>query len=149
MEQKELALQIINVRAAGIDVGSRNHMVAIDQNKDNVREFGVYTKDHLQMIEHLHAHGIITIAMESTGTYWQTLFDSLQAEGFEVLLVGGNQTKNVKGRKTDVIDCMWIQKITFLGSVVRKFPFKQCFTRTTHILLSSSTFDRAGSFICS
>lgn len=82
MEQKALALQIINVRAAGIDVGSRSHMVAIDQNKDNVREFGVYAKDHLQMIKHLCAHGIITIAMESTGTYWQTLFDALQAEGF-------------------------------------------------------------------
>jgi transposase len=121
MEQKELALQIINVRAAGIDVGSRSHMVAIDQNKDNVREFGVYTKDHLQMIEHLRAHGIITIAMESTGTYWQTLFDALQAEGFEVLLVGGNQTKNVKGRKTDVIDCMWIQKLHSLGLLSGSF----------------------------
>lgn len=121
MEQKELALQIINVRAAGIDVGSRSHMVAIDQNKDHVREFGVYTKDHQQMIEHLRAHGITTIAMESTGTYWQTLFDALQAEGFEVLLVGGNQTKNVKGRKTDVIDCMWIQKLHSLGLLSGSF----------------------------
>ena len=48
------------------------------------------------MIEHLHAHRITTVAMESTGTYWPTLFDALQTEGFEVLLVGGNQTKNVK-----------------------------------------------------
>jgi len=63
-------LQIIHVRAAGIDIGSRSHMVAIDQNRDNVRKFGVYAKDHVQMIEHLHAHGITTISMESTGTYW-------------------------------------------------------------------------------
>lgn len=121
MEQKELALEIINVRAAGIDVGSRSHLVAVDQNKNNVREFGVYTKDHLLMIEHLRAHSITTVAMESTGTYWQTLFDALQTEGFEVLLVGGNQTKNIKGRKTDVIDCMWIQKLHSLGLLSGSF----------------------------
>ncbi len=75
MEQKELSLQIINVRAAGVDVDSGSHMVAIDQNKDNVREFGVYTKDHQQMIEYLHTNGITTIAMESTGTYWANKLD--------------------------------------------------------------------------
>jgi transposase len=83
---------------------------------DNVREFGVYTKDHQDLIAHLQNHAITTIAMESTDTYWQTLFNALQNAGFEVLLVGGNQTKNVKAggpcrRKTDVIDCIWIQKL--------------------------------------
>ncbi|OIN58792.1 IS110 family transposase [Arsenicibacter rosenii] len=82
---------------------------------DNVREFGVYTKDHLEIISHLRQHGVTTIAMESTGSYWQTLFNALQQAGFDVLLVGGSQTKNVKGRKTDVIDCIWIQKLHSLG----------------------------------
>ncbi len=103
---KELPFQIIHPHAAGIDVGSRSQLVAVDQNKDNVREFGVYTKDHKALIVHLQKHGITTIAMESTGSYWQTLFNALQQAGFEVLLVGGSQTKNVKGRKTDVIDCI-------------------------------------------
>src|SRR3954452_20434182 len=107
MEQQQLTLPVVNAKAAGIDVGSRSHLVAVDQNRDHVREFGVYTKDHQMMIEYLQDYSITTIAMESTGTYWQTLFSALQAAGFEVLLVGGNQTKNVKGRKTDVIDCMW------------------------------------------
>ncbi len=79
------------------------------------------TKDHQQMIKHTRAHGITTVAMESTGTYWQTLFDPLQTERFEVLLVDGNQTKNVKGRKTDVIDCMWIQKLHSLGLLSGSF----------------------------
>jgi transposase len=92
----QLSFNIINAQAAGIDVGSRSHFVAIDQNKDHVRELGVYTKDHQQMISHLHQHGVTTIAMESTGSYWQTLFNALQQAGFDVLLVGGNQTKNVK-----------------------------------------------------
>lgn len=110
-----ISLQIVNPRAAGIDVGSTMHVVAVDQNVDNVRSFGVYTKDHNKMIEYLHSHDITTVAMESTGSYWQTLFSSLQRFGFEVILVSGNQTKNVKGKKTDVIDAIWIQKLHSLG----------------------------------
>jgi transposase len=121
MKKKELSLQVINEHAAGIDIGSRFHMVAIDQRKENVRQFGVYTKDHEQLIDYLSNVGITTIAMESTGSYWQTLFNALQAAGFEVLLVGGSQTKNVKGRKTDVIDCMWIQKLHSLGLLSGSF----------------------------
>ncbi len=121
MKQKESNLQVINLHAAGIDVGSRSYVVAIDQNKENVREFGVYTKDHEKLILHLKTYGITTVAMESTGNYWQTLFTALQASGFETLLVNGNQTKNVKGRKTDVIDCIWIQKLHSLGLLSGSF----------------------------
>jgi transposase len=86
----------------------------------------VYTKDHQEIIRHLHQHGVTTIAMESTGSYWQTLFNALQQAGFEVLLVGGSQTKNVKGRKTDVIDCIWIQNrtaeaVALIGLTIRQF----------------------------
>ncbi len=121
MQKKELALQIVNPYAAGIDVGSRSHFVAVDQNAASVKEFGVYTKDHIRMIEHLRNAGITTIAMESTGSYWQTLFNALQSAGFEVLLVNGSQTKNVKGKKTDVLDCMWIQKLHSLGLLSGSF----------------------------
>ena len=121
MKKQELSLQVINEHAAGIDIGSRFHMVAIDQLKENVRQFGVYTKDHEQLIDYLHNAGVTSIAMESTGNYWQTLFSVLQEAGFEVLLVSGSQTKNVKGRKTDVIDCMWIQKLHSLGLLSGSF----------------------------
>jgi transposase len=138
MAMKQVSFNIINPLAAGIDVGSRTHLVAIDQNKDHVREFGVYTKDHQEMISHLHQHGVTTIAMESTGSYWQTLFNALQQAGFEVLLVGGNQTKNVKGRKTDVIDCIWIQKLHALGllsgSLLLSDTFQQLRTYYHHHL---------------
>jgi len=121
MAQKELSLQIVNPHAAGIDVGSRSYFVATGQDADSVREFGVYTKDHLLLINHLRSTGVTTIAMESTGSYWQTLFNALQAAGFEVLLVNGSQTKNVKGKKTDVLDCMWIQKLHSLGLLSGSF----------------------------
>lgn len=115
MGKNDSSFKIIHPNAAGIDVGSRSHMVAVNQSREDVREFGIYTKDHEELIAYLYAQGIMTIAMESTGSYWQTLFSSLQAAGFEVLLVPGSQTKNVKGRKTDVLDCMWIQKLHSLG----------------------------------
>jgi len=89
MAKKERSLQIVNPHAAGIDVGSRSHYVAVDQHASHVKAFGVYTKDHLLLIEHLRNAGVTTIAMESTGNYWQTLFNALQAVGFEVLLVNG------------------------------------------------------------
>ncbi|WP_437919681.1 IS110 family transposase [Sphingobacterium sp. LRF_L2] len=115
MGKHDNSFKVIHPNAAGIDVGSRSHMVAVNQSREDVREFGIYTKDHEELITYLYAQGIMTIAMESTGSYWQTLFSSLQAAGFEVFLVPGSQTKNVKGRKTDVLDCMWIQKLHSLG----------------------------------
>lgn len=115
MQEKQLTMQIVNVAAAGIDVGSRKHVVAVDQKIDHVREFGVYTQDHEKMIAYLQEHNISSVAMESTGSYWQTLFSALQQAGFEVLLVNGAHVKNVKGKKTDVLDCLWIQKLHSLG----------------------------------
>lgn len=136
METQDITFQIVNPRAAGIDVGARTHLVAVDQNKDHVREFGVYTADHQELIAHLRQFQITTVAMESTGSYWQTLFNALQQAGFQVLLVGGRQTKNVKGRKTDVIDCLWIQKLHSLGllsgSLLLSDTFQQLRTYYQH-----------------
>ena len=114
-------MSVLNPHAAGIDVGSRSHMVAVDQDPAHVWEFGVYTEDHKKLIAHLQQFGVTTIAMESTGSYWQTLFNALQAAGFEVLLVNSRHVKNVKGKKTDVIDCLWIQKLHSLGLLSGSF----------------------------
>jgi transposase len=99
---KKTKMKIINPHAAGIDVGSKSHFVAIGQTEEDVKEFGVYSVDHSKMITYLKNNDIKTIAMESTGSYWQTLFFALQNEGFEVILVSGHQTKNVRA-KTDPV----------------------------------------------
>jgi transposase len=123
--KKEMTMQIVNVHAAGIDVGSRSHFVAVGQGQQDVREFGVYTQDHEELVEWFSRQKITTVAMESTGSYWQTLFSALQRAGFEVLLVNGRQIKNVKG-KTDVKDCQWIQRLHCLGLLTGSFlPTKQ------------------------
>jgi transposase len=117
---KSEKMKVLNPHSAGIDVGSRSHFVGIGQGVQDVKEFGVYSSDHDKMIAYLNEHKITTIAMESTGSYWQTLFFRLQQAGFEVLLVSGQQTKNIRA-KTDVKDCQWIQKLHRLGLL------KSCF----------------------
>src|SRR5215469_3271512 len=121
MKEKELSMQIVHPNAAGIDIGSKSHWVAVDQIAANVKEFGVYTRDHHALIDHLKSYQVDTVAMESTGSYWQTLFHALQKAGFEVILVQGGQTKNIRGKKTDVLDCMWIQKLHSLGLLSSSF----------------------------
>ena len=111
----KLSVEVVNPHAAGIDIGSRSHFVSIGQQPDQVKEFGVYTAEHFKMIHWLKESGIKTIAMESMGSYWQTLFNALQIAGFEVILVNGREIKNVKGKKTDVLDCMWIQQLHTIG----------------------------------
>jgi len=96
-------------------------MAAVSQQENDVRKFGIYTDDHHLVIEWFKERGITSVAMESTGSYWQTLFDALQSAGFEVILVNGNQIKNVKGKKTDVLDCLWIQKLHSLGLLSGSF----------------------------
>lgn len=107
-------MQIINPCAAGIDVGSRSHFVATGQEPWQVKEFNVYHSGTMELIAYLREADIATVAMESTGSYWQNLFKTLQENGFEVLLASGHQTKNVRA-KTDVKDCQWIQKLHSLG----------------------------------
>ena len=121
MKKKALSMEVVNRYAAGIDVGSRSHYVAIGQRREDVREFGVYNEDLRELLAWLKANQITSVAMESTGNYWQSLFSFLQQAGLEVYLCNGKFTKNIKGRKTDVQDCQWIQKLHSLGLLTSSF----------------------------
>jgi len=121
MKKKKLALEVINPNAAGIDVGSRSHYVAIGQHDEDVREFGVYAEDLKELTSWLMENSITTVAMESTGTYWQNLYSALQNGGIEVVLVNGKFTKNISGKKTDVKDCKWLQKLHTIGLLTGSF----------------------------
>lgn len=114
-------MPVVNLAAAGIDVGSRSHFVATSQNNEDVKEFGIYTEDLHALCQHLTQEGITTVALESTGSYWQPLFVLLQQYNLNPILVNGKFTKNVKGRKTDVQDCQWIQKLHAMGMLEGSF----------------------------
>ncbi|WP_281635814.1 IS110 family transposase [Flavobacterium marginilacus] len=120
-EQNQILMEIVNPQAAGIDIGSRSHFVAIGQKEEHVREFGVYNEDLKAISDWLKGNGIQTVAMESTGTYWQALYAVLINDGFQVILCNGKFTKNIKGKKTDVQDCQWIQKLHSIGLLSGSF----------------------------
>lgn len=111
--EEQTSLSLLNPNAAGIDIGGSSHFVAVPKgrSKDYVREFGCFTADIQEMVQWLKQCGIETVAMESTGSYWIPVFEMLDRAGFEVMLVDAHQVKNVKGRKSDVIDCQWIQQL--------------------------------------
>ena len=116
-------LRHINLNAAGIDIGSERHMVAVPEGRDevSVREFGTFTADLQALADWLQHCGITTVAMESTGVYWIPLFELLERRGFEVKLVDARHVKNVSGRKSDVLDCQWIQQLHTYGLLAGAF----------------------------
>jgi transposase len=116
-------LLVINPAAAGIDVSDTEMMVAypISSEKLEIRAFGCFTRDLHSLAQCLKSHGITTVAMESTGVYWVSLFLLLQEYGFEVYLVNAKHTKNVTGRKEDESDAEWIQKLHSCGLLRASF----------------------------
>lgn len=114
-----ISMPVVNPNAAGIDAGSRSHYVCVAQ--DNVKEFPTHTEGLMGICEHFKAHGIETVAIESTGFYWQQLFMRLQSCGFEVIVVNARHLKNVKGHKTDVVDSKWIQLLHSIGLLDNSF----------------------------
>ena len=103
--------------AAGIDVGASSHWVAVPQHlaEESVREFGAMTDDLNGMADWLLACGVDTVALESTGVYWIPVYEVLEQRGLKVWLVDARQLKYVPGRKSDVQDCQWLQKLMCFG----------------------------------
>ncbi|HMW65265.1 MAG TPA: IS110 family transposase [Rhodocyclaceae bacterium] len=110
-------LTLTHPNAAGIDIGSASHYVAVPPDRDDepVREFKSFTADLHALADWLQACGVDTVAMESTGVYWIPLYELLDRRGFTVLLVNARHVKNVSGRKSDVLDCQWLQQLMTYG----------------------------------
>ena len=110
-------LEHVNIWAAGVDIGATSHFVAVPEGCDEkpVREFKTFTTGLNELANWLQQCGIKTVAMESTGVYWIPVYELLEEKGFEVKLVDARQVKNVSGRKTDVLDCQWIQRLHTYG----------------------------------
>lgn len=115
--------QIIHPNAAGIDIAKDVHYVSVPSSRDEipVRHFGSYTEDLHNIAEWLKECKIDTVAMESTGIYWVQLFMILEEYGFDVFLVNARHIKNVTGRKSDVLDCQWIQQLHSFGLLNKSF----------------------------
>jgi transposase len=113
--QKHFELTYPN--AAGIDIGASSHFVAVpvDRDDQSIREFPSFTENLVALADWLAACDVDTVAMESTGVYWIPLFELLESRGFTVYLVNARHVKNVSGRKSDVLDCQWLQQLMSFG----------------------------------
>jgi len=116
-------LQRVNLNAAAIDLGATAHFVAVPPGRDpeSVRTFGAHTADLHALAQWLKHCAISTVAMESTSNYWVPLFQILEQAGFEVLLCNSRHVKNLPGRKTDVLDCQWLQELHTYGLLSGSF----------------------------
>jgi len=120
------SMPIINSHAAGIDISPNGHAVCVPEDsvkagESPVREFGAFTRQLDEMVEWLRSCGVQTVAMESTGKYWIAPFERLEAAGFEVILVNAHDLKHVPGRKSDILDCQWIQLLHSYGLLSGSF----------------------------
>ena len=120
---EDSSLPVIQPDAAGLDIGADQIWVSVpaDRAAPSVRSFGTFTPDLHTLAEWLKMCRIQTVAMESTGVYWIPIFEILEAAGFEVYLVNARHIKNVPGRKSDVQDCQWIQRLHSYGLLSASF----------------------------
>jgi transposase len=121
------SLPALRANAAGIDIGAREIFVAVpvDRDKDSVQSFPTFTQDLHRLADWLVRCKIDTVAMESTSVYWIPLFQILEARGIEVCLVNAQHVHHVPGRKSDVLDCQWLQYLHSVGLLKASFRPEQ------------------------
>ena len=122
---------LIRPNAAAMDIGSREHFVAVPEGRSTpaVRSFGCTTSELREMAAWLKSCGVDTVAMEATGVYWVPVYEVLEDAGIEAFLFDGRQARRMNGRKSDVEDCQWSQKLHSYGLLTRAFrPTKQIAT---------------------
>src|SRR6201989_1316459 len=114
---------VFHANAAAMDVGATMHMAAVraDRTPEPVRSFGTFTTDLHRVVNWFKECGVETVAMESTSVYWIPVFELLEASGFEVFLVNARDAKHVPGRKTDVSDAQWLQRLHSHGLLRASF----------------------------
>ena len=110
-------LKVVNPDCAGVDIGKDRHFVAVDPERtgEPVRSFGAFTRDLEAMADWLASCGVTKVAMESTSVYWIPVYETLDRAGFEVMLVPPRMTKQIGGRKSDVLDCQWVWQLMSYG----------------------------------
>lgn len=113
----------VHAHAAGVDIGAHEIMVCVGEMNATqiVRSFGSYTVDLQAIGIWLEEHGVETVAMESTGVYWIPLFEELEQSGFHCHLISSRSLRRVPGRKSDVVDCQWIQTLHSYGLLESSF----------------------------
>jgi transposase len=141
VKRAEGKLSVTRPKVAGIDLGSVEHYVACPprEGKANVKSLTTTTPELSALADWLQAEGVESVAMESTGVYWIPLYELLEQRGVEVVLVDARQMKHVPGRKTDMIDCQWLQLLHSCGLLRGAFRPADAFCRLRAVVRQKAT----------
>jgi transposase len=110
----------------GLDVHKRTVVACLitpgpdGQPRKSIQTFGTVTAELLALADWLAAAGCTHVALESTGVYWQPIYNLLE-DRFQLLLVNARHIKAVPGRKTDVRDCEWLADLLRHGLLQPSF----------------------------
>lgn len=143
-------LPIVHERAAAIDIGSRFHVVAVGSElcAESVQTFQAFTGDLERMAEWLIAVGIKTVAMESTGVYWVPVYEILESRGIDVIVANAREARAVPGRKSDVNDAQWLQRLHACGLLRASFrPGRDIAALRVYLRLRERHLDYAAAHI--
>jgi transposase len=138
-------LRVIQPDVAGIDLGSREHYVCCPPRKDghsNVQAFRTTTPELMRLADWLAEEGVESVAMESTGVYWIPLYELLEARGVEVVLANSRMLSRVPGRKTDMLDCQWIQRLHSCGLLKGAFRPNESICRWRTLVREKNMMER-------
>ena len=121
--RKSRDFSTVHPAAAAIDIGATIHVAAVgpDRDMEPVRTFRTFTDDLHRLADWFAGCGIKTVVMESTGVYWIPVFEILEQRGFEVMVVNARDAKHVPGRKTNVSDAQWLQRLHEYGLLRASF----------------------------
>ena len=133
METK--GLHGVHPRAAGVDVHKMQTTATVrlceggGEPVVETRCFATVPSALEEMVAWLSGHGVEAAVMEGTGVYWMAPFEALERAGIEAILVHARQVKQLKGRKTDVADSVWLACVCQFGlctpSHVPPEPFRE------------------------
>jgi len=147
---KPAGLPIINPRAGAIDIGSRFHVVAVppDVTDEPVQTFQAFTGDLQRMAQWLKSIDVTTVAMESTGVYWVPVYEVLESAGIEVVVANARDARSVPGRKSDVNDAQWLQRLHACGLLRPSFrPDREIAALRAYLRLRERHLDYAAAHI--
>lgn len=122
-EDPTLTMTVVNPNAAAIDIGGSEHWVAIrpQSGKECVKRFGCVTEELKALADWLESNGVETVVMEATGNYWVSLFEVLEDRRLAPVVVNARYAKNMSGKKGDIPDCQWMQKLHTFGLFTNSF----------------------------
>ena len=114
-------LNVIHARAAGVDVHKMQLTATVrlaqpgDQAQTFTRVFSALPSGITALVDWLLSHEVVAAAMEATGIYWETVYDALAGAGVKPMLLHAQHVKQIRGRKTDIADSIWLARICQFG----------------------------------